>query len=87
MKAASEVLEKLKEKESKKVKATNQVGSETVQGFPSASQEVLDAQRKRFEELQVCPLFFIFLNLFIYFLFPTPNISFCVTLYLLCLFV
>lgn len=56
IKAASERLQELKdqrEKELRKAKPPNQSGSGIVSGFPSASEAVLDAQRKRFEELKV----------------------------------
>ena len=56
IKAASERLQQLKEQREKDLrqnKPPNQSGGGIVSGFPSASQEVLDAQRKRFEELKV----------------------------------
>ncbi len=53
IKAASERLQQLREKELRQTKPPNQTGSGVVAGFPSASQDVLDAQRKRFEELKV----------------------------------
>lgn len=58
--AASERLQQLREKDLRRnAAAPNQSGSGVVSGFPSASQEVLDAQRKRFEELKVCTQFML----------------------------
>ena len=53
IKAASEKLQELREKDLRKSASPNQSGGGIVTGFPSASEEVLDAQRKRFEELKV----------------------------------
>lgn len=57
--AASERLQELREKELRKsvTASPNQSGSGITSGFPSANKEILDAQRKRFEELKVCVLF------------------------------
>lgn len=57
--AASEKLQELREKEIRKSKVPSQSGSGIISGFPSASEDVLEAQRKRFEELKV--------QLFVYF--------------------
>ena len=51
---ASAKLQELREKEMQQNKPPSQTGSGIVSGFPSANEEVLEAQRKRFEELKVC---------------------------------
>ncbi len=53
IRAASEKLQELREKEIRKNKVPSQTGSGIVSGFPSANEEVLETQRKRFEELKV----------------------------------
>jgi len=50
---ASAKLQELREKEIQKNKPPSQSGTGIVSGYPSADEDVLEAQRKRFEELKV----------------------------------
>ena len=53
IRAASEKLAALKSAEKKSVSPAAKAGSPSSQTIPSASTEVLEAQRKRFEDLKV----------------------------------